>query len=60
MLVVWDEMFAEDIDALLGAPVVAGKTLTVYDLCGHRADGNIPAPDWDWPKDVGTGRDRVG
>ncbi|MDP2313605.1 MAG: hypothetical protein Q8P41_11915 [Pseudomonadota bacterium] len=65
-IVVWDEMFADDIDALpdhlrtllstvLGAPVIDGETLTVYDLRGHREDGDVPAPDWDWPSGLATG-----
>ncbi|MFN7146518.1 MAG: hypothetical protein ACK4YP_22275 [Myxococcota bacterium] len=65
-IVVWDEMFAEDIDELpghlrtlleqlLGAPVVSGDGLTVYDLQGHREDGDVPAPDWDWPTGVRIG-----
>ncbi len=65
-IVVWDEMFAADVEELpdhlrtlleqlFGPPTVAGDTLTVYDLHHHREDGNVPAPDWDWPKGVETG-----
>ncbi len=65
-IVVWDEMFADDIDALpdhlrallgqlLGAPTIDDGPLTVYDLAGHREDGDVIAPDWDWPKGVSTG-----
>lgn len=65
-IVVWDEMFAKDVDALpdhlralLGAlldtPVIEADGFSVYDLAKHRGDGDEPAPDWDWPKDVELG-----
>ncbi|MDP2309395.1 MAG: hypothetical protein Q8P18_25465 [Pseudomonadota bacterium] len=65
-IVVWDEMFARDIDvlpghlrtllgALFGTPTIDEGPLTVYDLSAHREDGDLLAPDWDWPKGVSTG-----
>ncbi|MES2644570.1 MAG: hypothetical protein V4850_34095 [Myxococcota bacterium] len=65
-IVVWDEMFAKDVDALpdhlrtllgavFGTPAVDDGPLTVYDLAGHREDGDLLAPDWDWPAGVSTG-----
>jgi hypothetical protein len=65
-IIVWDEMFASEIDALpdhlrvllsgiLGEPAIQSDTMAVYDLSAHRGTGQLTAPDWDWPKDTPTG-----
>jgi hypothetical protein len=65
-IVVWDEMFASSIHALpghlrtllttlCGPPTIDDGTLTVFDLAAHHEDGDVFAPDWDWPEGVTTG-----
>lgn len=65
-LVVWDELFASEINALpkhlnklleglFGEAVVSGDGVRVYDVTRHRGTGEIEAPDWDWPVAVTTG-----
>lgn len=65
-IVLWDELYAGEVGelpaheetllrALFGDPVVEGEGLAVFDVAKHQGDGDLPAPDWDWPAGVATG-----
>lgn len=65
-IIVWDSLYADSIkglarnerqlfERLFGKPVIATRGVSVFDVRGHREDGDIVAPPWRFPEGARPG-----